>query len=60
MCIPVLNLKSIALLVLEICLRECQILSGSRDLGYAPFRENLSLCCSGLPILSSVPNIAIV
>jgi len=32
MCIRVLNFKSIALRVLEICLRECQILQRSRDI----------------------------
>jgi len=45
------NFKSVALFVLEICLRECQILEGSHDLGHVPFvhfhmciLETLSMC----------------
>jgi len=50
-CIRMPNFKSVALLVLMICLRVCQILWGSRDTRHSPFRnfylsilEKLSTC----------------
>ena len=42
-CVP--NLKSLALTVLEICSRVCQIFSRSRDLGHALFRNIVHPSC---------------
>jgi len=51
------NLRSLAEVVLKICLIVCQKFEGSRDLGHAPFRGNYSCARSDFPRGSFVPNL---
>jgi len=59
-CTNMPDLNYVALLVLEICLRVCQILSGSRDVSCAPFLDLYSSILEKLSMCTCMPNLTSV